>query len=208
MARKTTFNPNASISDWNTQWNKEDLRDPEITQTREEYEDARDEKRIEVNNSTFNKYGNFSDGPGLETWANTNANSKVKDPFFKRIDSNEQEMLREYNLTSSTGARKDDWRKYADTDRRPDWTRAGEENNYPSDNRKNDGRMRISGYSSNYSSENRSNCNGNGNDESCTISGGKKTRRKKYRKVTQIKTKTKRHRKTKKYYKKTYSKRR
>jgi hypothetical protein len=49
MARKTTFNPNASISDWNTQWDKELLRDPRNTQTREEYEDARDEKRIEVN---------------------------------------------------------------------------------------------------------------------------------------------------------------
>jgi hypothetical protein len=143
----------------------------------------------------FSKYGDFGDGNGTQTWVNTNENKNDSsldhlDPFFyPHHDSTERGLLRNYNLTSSTGASRDDWRKYSDVGRgnRVNWNGVGEENNDSSDSRRN--------------------CS-DSNDESCTISGGKKTRRKKYRKVRQIKRKTKRHRKTKKYYKKKYSKRR
>ena len=196
MDKRVTFNTNSSITpiEWNTQWDKNDLRNN--SQTKNEFNRSQMEKQIEVDNNTFGKYGNFSDGYGTQTWVNTNENKSDSsidhlDPFFyPHHDSTERGLLRNYNLTSSTGAREGDWRKYGDVRQgdRVNWNEVGEENNYPSDNRRN--------------------CNGNGNGESCTVSGGKKTRRKKYRKVRQIKRKTKRHRKTKKYYKKTYSKRR
>jgi len=189
--RGVTFNPNSSISpvETNTQW-KDDVRNNSITD--EEYRNAKIEKNNEVKNYTFSKYGDFGDGNGTQTWVNTNENKNVysRDPFFyPPSDSTERSLLRDYNLTSSTGASKDDWRKYGDVRQgeRTDWNGVGEENNYTSNNRRN--------------------CS-DSNDESCTISGGKKTRRKKYRKVRQIKRKTKRHRKTKKYYRKTYSTRR
>jgi hypothetical protein len=189
--RGVTFNPNSSISsvETNTQW-KDDVRNNSITD--EEYRNAKIEKNNEVKNYTFSKYGDFGDGNGTQTWVNTNENKNVysRDPFFyPPSDSTERSLLRDYNLTSSTGASKDDWRKYGDVRQgeRTDWNGVGEENNYTSNNR--------------------GNCNDNGNGEGCTISGGKKTRRKKYRKVRQIKRKTKRHRKTK-YNKKIYSKRR
>jgi hypothetical protein len=194
MDRRVTFNPNSSISpiEPNTQW-KDDVRNNSTTD--DEYRNAKIERRDEYDNNIFNKYGNFGDGYGTQTWVNTNENKNDSsldhlDPFFyPHHDSTERGLLRNYNLTSSTGASRDDWRKYSDLRKgnRIDWSEFGEENNDSSDSRRN--------------------CS-DSNVESCTISGGKKTRRKKYRKVRQIKRKTKRHRKTKKYYKKTYSKRR
>jgi hypothetical protein len=192
--RVVTFNPNSSISpiEPNTQW-KDDVRNNSTTD--DEYRNARIERRDEYDNNTFNKYGNFGDGYGTQTWVNTNENKNDSsldhlDPFFyPHHDSTERDLLRNHNLTSSTGASRNDWRKFSDVGRGKtlDWSEVGEENNDSSDSRRN--------------------CNGNGNGESCTISGGKRTRRKKYRKVRQIKRKTKRHRKTK-YNKKKYSKRR
>jgi hypothetical protein len=192
--RVVTFNPNSSISPIqpNTQW-KDDVRNNSTTD--DEYRNARIERRDEYDNNTFNKYGNFGDGYGTQTWVNTNENKNDSsldhlDPFFyPHDDSTERDLLRNYNLTSSTGASRDDWRKYSNLRKgnRIDWREVGEENNDSSDSRRN--------------------CS-DSNVESCTISGGKRTRRKKYRKVRQIKRKTKRHRKTKKNYKKTYSKRR
>jgi len=191
--RVVTFNPNSSISpiEPNTQW-KDDVRNNSTTD--EEYRNAKIERSDEYDNKTFNKYGNFGDGYGTQTWVNTNENKNDSsldhlDPFFyPHHDSTERDLLRNYNLTSSTGASRDDWRKYSDVGRgkRIDWSEFGEENNDSSDSRRN--------------------CS-DSNVESCTISGGKRTRRKKYRKVRQIKRKTKRHRKTK-YNKKKYSKRR
>ena len=198
MDRSVTFNTNSSITpvEWNTQWDKNDLR--KNSQTKAEFENSIMEKKNEDKRKTFNKYGNFGDGNGTQTWMNTNENKYVNrdtfnrsDPFFNPYHQDtEKEILRNYNLTSSTGASRDDWRKYGDIREgdRIDWNDVGEEINYPSDNRRN--------------------CNGNGNGESCTISGGKKTRRNKYRKNKQIKRKTKRHIKTKKYHRKKYSKRR
>jgi hypothetical protein len=186
--RVVTFNPNSSISPIqpNTQW-KDDVRNNSTTD--DEYRDAKIERSDEYDNNTFNKYGNFGDGYGTQTWVNTNENKNDSsldhlDPFFyPHHDSTERDLLRNYNLTSSTGASRDDWRKYSDLRKgnRIDWSEFGEENNDSSDSRRN--------------------CS-DSNVESCTISGGKKTRRKKYRKVRQIKRKTKRHRKTKKYYRK------
>lgn len=191
--RVVTFNPNSSISpiEPNTQW-KDDVRNNSTTD--DEYRNAKIERRDEYDNNTFNKYGNFGDGYGTQTWVNTNENKNDSsldhlDPFFyPHHDSTERGLLRNYNLTSSTGASRDDWRKYSDVGRgnRVNWNGVGEENNDSSDSRRN--------------------CN-DSNVESCTISGGKRTRRKKYRKVRQIKRKTKRYRKTK-YNKKKYSKRR
>jgi hypothetical protein len=191
--RVVTFNPNSSISpiEPNTQW-KDDVRNNSTTD--DEYRNAKIERSDEYDNKTFNKYGNFGDGYGTQTWVNTNENKNDSsldhlDPFFyPHHDSTERDLLRNYNLTSSTGASRDDWRKYSDLrkGKRIDWSEFGEENNDSSDSRRN--------------------CS-DSNVESCTISGGKKTRRKKYRKVRQIKRKTKRHRKTK-YNKKKYSKRR
>jgi hypothetical protein len=192
--RVVTFNPNSSISpiEPNTQW-KDDVRNNSTTD--DEYRNAKIERSDEVDEGTFNKYGNFGDGYGTQTWVNTNENKNDSslhhlDPFFyPHHDSTERGLLRNYNLTSSTGASRDDWRKYSDLRKgnRIDWSEVGEENNDSSDSRRN--------------------CS-DSNVESCTISGGKRTRRKKYRKHKQIKIKTKRHRKTKKNYRKTYSKRR
>jgi len=186
--RVVTFNTNSSISPIqpNTQW-KDDVRNNSTTD--DEYRNARIERRNEYDNNIFNKYGNFGDGYGTQTWVNTNENKNDSsfnrsDPFFNPYhQETEKEILRNHNLTSSTGASRNDWRKFSDVGRGKtlDWSEVGEENNDSSDSRRN--------------------CS-DSNVESCTISGGKKTHRKKYRKVRQIKRKTKRHRKTKKDYKK------
>lgn len=165
----------------NEWWSKDEVS--ENTQTVGESINAKIERSDEVGEGTFDKYGDFRDGTGAETWVNTyenkysNRDPHVRsDPFFygRPHSGTEKEILQEFGV--KTHDSNNESGKYYDEE---------------FDTTSNSAR----------------NCNDNGNGEGCTISGGKRTRRKKYRKLGQVKRKTKRHRKTK-YNKKTYSKRR
>jgi hypothetical protein len=164
----------------NEGWSKDEVS--ENTQTVGERSNAKIERSDEVDEGTFDKFGDFRDGTGAKTWVNTYENKYSNrdphirsDPFFygSPHSDTEKEILQEFGV--KTHDSNNESGKYY-----------GEEFDTTSNSPRN--------FS-------------DSNDENSTISGGKKTRRKKYRRVRQIKRKTKRHRKTK-YNKKKYSKRR
>jgi len=154
----------------NEGWGKDELR--ENTQRDGEYRNAKIERSDEIGQGTFEKFGDFRNGTGAETWVNTyenkysNRDPHVRsDPFFYGDPhlGTEKEILKEFGVKTH-------------------------------DSNNESGKY----YSEEFDTTSNSptNCSYS-NDKNCTISGGKRTRRNKYRKLRQMKRKTKRHRKTK-----------